>query len=552
MARNALIPALLPFQLPTGPDAGNFLNPLMAGIQRADRLSQQAVENNQNQERLGLAKNADARAGEAQRMARERAEVERLGKLAQVINDDPNDVTASQRWQGVIQGNPQMGGLLQKYGVDPRDHRTGAKFLMAEVGSYKSQSDLETERLKRDQTRAQTEVSRAQAALYRSRAGAMTAQGQPAPAASADPLQGAGMDDDGNIVLPRAGQSSVYGYGDGAESFGLPAYQQQRIMPPPMRLGGPRDDIDASMRLDEGRAVSRGTQIAQATSSGYVPVSQMDQARARMFGQTGVTSPEIPGIVTDAGRNRRMDVPATREAQGQRAFDSASTEQQARLTKFRQDQELWTGVYKRAPRAGYYYGADGREMALTDKNFKGDRESQATALLNLKKIEAAGDVLIGKRQLGPDGKSTRDSSGASYPVRAVAGQLNIGDTGQAFVDMKQSAMGIAYALSGKTVAVAEMKNFMDAYGPTPLDSADRIETKISRLKDFYNTLITASRGGESYEQAFAKATASMGIKNPDGSAMGQPAVAERTGAPPPPDLSKLTTEELVRRLGGGR
>lgn len=157
------MPQMQLYDAPQGPNVGNLINPLMAGFQRGDKLRQEGFQNERalvaegrQGEQLQLAKNQDARAGEAQRMARERAEVERLGKLAQVIHDDPNDATASQRWQSVLQGNPQMGELMQKYGVDPRDHRTGAKFLMAEVGSYMTPAQKEMEAAKLAQLKAQT------------------------------------------------------------------------------------------------------------------------------------------------------------------------------------------------------------------------------------------------------------------------------------------------------------------------------------------------------------------------------------------------------------
>lgn len=347
-----------------------------------------------------------------------------------------------------------------------------------------------------------------------------------------DPLAGYGLDEDGNYVAPGPKPAPAYGQGQG-ETWQLP---QQSAFPEPMRLGGPRDDIDASMRLDEGRPQPQNVRVAQ--SSGYVPTSAMDQAKARMFGPAGVTSPDVAGVVTDAGRNRRVDVPATREAQGQRAYETATPEQQQRFQKMRQEQQFWSAAYNRAPRAGYYYGPDGRELALTDKNFKGDREGQAVAMLNLKKIDAAAETL--------------KSAPLGMAQRAAQGYGNIGEIGQAYVDMKQAAMGIAYALSGKTVAVAEMKNFMDAYGPTPADSAARIETKVKRLKDFYQALITASRGGESYENAFARAAAGMGLKNPDGTPMGQPGAAAAGREPAAEDLSKLSTQDLLKRLGGGR
>ena len=162
MARNALMPQMQMYDAPAGLDVSNLTNPLMQGMQSYRQGMQQQFEGDRalfaerrQGEQLQLAKNADGRAAAAQRAAQEKSEVERLGKLAQVIADDPNDATASQRWQGVIQSNPQMGTLLEKYGVDPRDHRTGAKFLMAEVGTYKGQSEREADRLKMDMGRAQ-------------------------------------------------------------------------------------------------------------------------------------------------------------------------------------------------------------------------------------------------------------------------------------------------------------------------------------------------------------------------------------------------------------
>ncbi|MEG7674140.1 hypothetical protein U2071_15830, partial [Listeria monocytogenes] len=75
---------------------------------------------------------------------------------------------------------------------------------------------------------------------------------------------------------------------------------------------------------------------------------------------------------------------------------------------------------------------DGRELALTDKNFKGDKEAQAAALINMKKIDQASKRLLQDSDLG----------------RTAAGLANVGETGQAFADMQQAALGIAYALSG--------------------------------------------------------------------------------------------------------
>jgi hypothetical protein len=367
-------------------------------------------------------------------------------------------------------------------------------------------------------------------------------------APAADPLQGAGIDDNGEIIPPRPqsqGQAtSPYAEPTG-ETWQLP---QQGQTPQRMNLGGPRDDIDASMRLDEGRPQApAGVRMAQAAPAPWRPEpSQTDQAAARMFGPTGVTSPEVPGIVTDAGRNRRVDVPATREAQGQRAYDKATPEQQQRLMRLRQDQQLWSASLGPA-RAGYYYGPDGRELPKTDRNYKGDKETQAQVLMNMQKIDQATKKLL---EPGIAGAVTPGGVG-DYFTRSIAGQANVGETGQAFADLKQAALGIAYALSGKQVAVAEMKNFIDSYGPQPWDTEWRIKAKAARMKEFYGSLLSAVRGGEDYDKAFSKAMATMGVKNPDGTPAAGPAGSD-AGKPPAPDLSKTPTEELLRRLQGGR
>jgi len=540
------------------PDVNNLLSPIQAGVQDYRRAEQQLVENRRADEQLGMQR---TRLGMDQARAQredDAARVARLGREANAIHATQGPQRQAM-WRAWTQSNPDVAQHMARFGIDPNDHVKGPQFIATEAGSYDPMAQDKT-RAEINRINAATGLSNAQAQYYRSRAQApLVAPQQPS---QPDPLAGAGLDEDGNIVRggpvptippppgqpePAAREAPSFpappsNLGSGGLSSPVPGVG---VVPdrfsPPMRLGGPMDDIERSMRIDEGRP--QGVQVAQA-GGGSIPAvpgvrpELMNQAMGR-FGRTGMTSPDVPGMVTDAGRNRRVDVPATREMQGQRAFNQVTPEQQDRLMKFRQDQELWTGVYKRPPRAGYYYGEDGREMALTDKNFKGDRESQAVALMNLNKIEEASKKL----------------QSYDYVSRTGLGALNIGEVGQAFADMKQGALGIAYALSGKTVAVAEMKNFIEAYGPTPGDSADRIKNKTERMRQFYQALLTASRGGEGYETAFARAMSATGLKNPDGSPAGAPAAASggtRPSQNQPNDIRGLSTDELVRRLNGGR
>lgn len=568
-----------PFRIPETPDYAGFarqnamldLSPINNAIGGWQQQEQRNVENKRAEDQLGMQRTRLGMEQEKFGREAEDAKAHRFGKTMAALAQQPPEVVARVAPQ-LFAKHPEYVAMFEQNGIPTNDHPTAVKMLAQAYGDYDPLAQKE-KLAKIGATNANAAQSYAQAQFYKSRANAVAPQPQPSPPA-VDPLAGAGLDENGAIIPSRAGQGepaqlsvpSVPDFVPSARPQGRMQFPGTMVhagnnadalmrdpmvrssdtsaagrFSPPMRLGGPIDDIERSMRLDEGRP--QGVQVAQAGGStpavpGIRP-ELMNQAMGR-FGRTGMTSPEVPGMVTDAGRNRRVDVPATREMQGQRAFDQANPEQQNRLMKFRTDQELWTGVYKRPPRAGYYYGEDGREMALTDKNFKGDKEAQAVALMNWNKIESASKQLLD----------------TGYVTRTVAGAANLGDTGQAFADMKQGALGIAYALSGKTVAVAEMKNFIEAYGPVPGDGDKRIRDKTERMKQFYSALLTASRGGAAYETAFARAMAATGIKNPDGSAVGEPAAAGAGTPQRPPanggGLSTMSTEDLIMRLNGGR
>lgn len=508
------------------PEINRLIAPIQQGYQDYRKQEQLQVENQRADEQLGMQRTKLGMERERFDRDSQNAEIARIGNMAKVIDGEKDPTRRAAMLRRMYQGSPNMVTALTKSGVDPNDHVNVPKFLMAQAGGYDPLAEQKA-RAEIGRIGASTRLAGAQADYYKARA-------TPAPVAAppqADPLAGHGLDDNGNIVGPGVSSSPQPIPGSGFAD--LPGPSQQQFMPigpgvvapvgqqpgrfsPPMRLGGPTDDIERTTLPDTGgqrwRSVGGGVQVAQAGGGqprSDATTSPIAQARERSFGPAGMTSPQVQGVVTDAGRNRRVDVPATREMQGQRAFDAATPEQQQRLLKMRQEQAFWGQTYGRPARAGYYYGPDGREMLLTDKNFKGDRETQAVALMNMNKIEDASKKLLSY----------------DYLSRTVGGALNIGEIGQAFSDMKQGAMGLAYALSGKTVAVAEMKNFMEAYGPAPGDGEQRIKLKTQRMRDFYQALLTASRGGESYETAFARAMASTGLTNPDGTPAGQPAAA---------------------------
>lgn len=347
---------------------------------------------------------------------------------------------------------------------------------------------------KLDQIKAHSDLQRAQAQFWRQRGSALMRPEAPAPAAAPapDPLAGAGLDENGVIVgggdAPARGSQWPSANDAGAAVFG-------RNEPPGMmRLGGPIDDIDRSMMPDEGRSRSfsppvalgrpqGGVRVAQAggnygVGAGYGGPSIVDQARSRAFGPAGVTASQVPGVVTTTGQNQRSDAFATRAAEGQRAVESATPEQQQRLLQIRQDQQRWTAVLG-PPRAGYYYSPSGQELPKSERNFKGDAEQQKVIQFQLKAIDNALEKF-----------KAMSGNPLAFAQRSLGGALNVGEIGQAFADAELAATGPAYALSGKQVTVQEMLRFARVFQPLPADDISRIEMKLGRLKNFYKALET--------------------------------------------------------------
>jgi len=141
MARNALMPQMQLYDAPQGPNVGNFINPLMAGIQRGDTLRQQGFQNERaltaearQGEQLQLAKNADTRAGEDQAFQRDDRMRKQVGGLALAVINDPDKARAATNWQKWVTAHPQLGETLTKHGQNPADWYSSASFIAAQAG----------------------------------------------------------------------------------------------------------------------------------------------------------------------------------------------------------------------------------------------------------------------------------------------------------------------------------------------------------------------------------------------------------------------------------
>ncbi len=349
-------------------------------------------------------------------------------------------------------------------------------------------------------------ANNAHAEYYRASAKALNSKATAQPQPQATTLDDAyGMTEEGEIILPSQQQAQPRGFslpqGGNVPSLPPPAsasgvviqgQQPQQRPPGMMRLGGPRDDIDASMRLDEGRRFGppQGVQLAQAGAS-MAPDGLrklVERYRGQTFGPPGMQSPEVPGVVTTP--KGVTDVPATREAAGQRAYEGATLDQQDRYRKFRQEQQLWTSAFGSPPRAGYYYGPRGEELAKSDRVYKGDAENAGLMKHNMQVIDEASKILLN----------------TSLPVQAVAGTIGYGETARALSDLEGAATQIAFTLSGKSVSNAERQEFMNRYAPKPMDSNYTINHKVGRMKQFYQALIDAKKSGVDDRAAWDMAT----------------------------------------------
>ena len=466
---------------------------------------QQNRQNALANERIGMERERFGMQKQQHEAERQLQKVKRWGMQAQVIDDLPDGPQKQSLAQRFYQANPDLVEHARSSGLDPQAP-TFWKFLRAEAGNY--------DPLKQRETEARIEASNASAAANRAHAGYYGASTRALNAKTdaaaqppqSQPLQDAyGMTEDGQIIppsqqwqqqggfsLPRGGNVPRLPPPASASGVVIQGQQPQQRPPGMMRLGGPRDDIDASMRLDEGRRFGppQGVQLAQAGAS-MAPDGLrklVERYRGQTFGPPGMQSPEVPGVVTTP--KGVTDVPATREAAGQRAYEGATLDQQDRYRKFRQEQQLWTSAFGSPPRAGYYYGPRGEELAKSDRVYKGDAENAGLMKHNMQVIDEASKILLN----------------TSLPVQAVAGTIGYGETARALSDLEGAATQIAFTLSGKSVSNAERQEFMNRYAPKPMDSNYTINHKVGRMKQFYQALIDAKKSGVDDRAAWDMAT----------------------------------------------
>ena len=390
------------------------------------------------------------------------------------------------RSRGFTAANQKLAEHMGGYGLDPNDHMNGPKFLAAQAGEF----DPMKRRVQEAQISAQNASAmsnRAHAGYYQAATEAAKAKAAPAPAPTqAENLDSYNIDAAGNLIRPGGAPSSPFPNFKPSDA-GVPV---NRSMPDPMRLGGPRDDIAASMRLDEGRPQPKGVQVAQAG-----PPSLMDQARMRVRQRPEPPSAENLnplGLSDDGVRDVVL-----------------SNKIAASLGK---------------PKVGHIWSLDDKgrpvQKKIDEKGPAAKDMSPEQIQFNLKNLNDTFKVLVGATD--DKGRLTRDSDpsgfdlwfgglagdtakwvgASSIPGSIISNMAGPKQTGfrEAFDSAHHSAYNLLVGLSGKSFSKAEMQYVMPFFTPTIADNREIRAFKLNSAHRLFSALAEAQRRGASADQ----------------------------------------------------
>jgi len=282
---------------------------------------------------------------------------------------------------------------------------------------------------------------------------------------------------------------------------------------------GPADPIQAGVGVDEnGRLVGGGggdkrTEVLSSGSTATYRPSTSTTGGVE-FGEKGVGSEEVPGVVVNRSGNGGTSASsfATREAQGQAAMANATPEQQARLKTMMENNRRGMIVHGRPPKAGHMYDEFGMEKPIGELT-KGQNDAKTQDAIisrQIKMIDNATKTLLDTSNLGRGVSSGLDEWAAG---RALMGVTGFGEkTAQAFKDYEQGVLSAVYAMSGKQTTNAEMERFLRTYMPKTGDGAARIKEKADRITGMLQSIRGKMANGKDFDKAFADASAEDAAK----------------------------------------
>lgn len=253
------------------------------------------------------------------------------------------------------------------------------------------------------------------------------------------------------------------------------------------------------------------------------------------FGQYGMKTGNIPGIVTNQGGG--SDRYATEVYQGQRAVSSMPDADRDRYLEFERIQKRGHRLAGK-PKQGFVYDKYLRQVPSGSLSASADAQERKDRAIGfmMDQIGEAEKVMI------ESGNLTRSLAAGlkdgGIPGRLVSNTLGLEKVGAAFDKYKEGVMQTVYALSGKQTTNKEMQNFLDLFMPQAGESTWLIKDKTKRLNTMLSTLRSKVKTGMLFDDAMSDAIANAGAPG-SGRGSGQKR-----------DLSKMSTDELLRSLNG--
>lgn len=415
-----------------------------------------------------------------------REKIDAVGRMAQAAISEADPRKKEAMRQHIISQHPDK-ELLSKFPIYGTDQ--GLTLIAAESGHALNKLD---EDLKRAQINRLNAQAGAQSALANVRDG----RAAPEPR---DPTSGYGIDEEGSMVplrgaAPRAMQPTNALYGSA------------------MAPDAPPSDI-----------------APQARPSGAASFAPPNNP----YGPTGRQADTVPGIVLDD--KGKPNPYASRELGGQTAVDAQDAANRRRMQDYMERRQALEYINGGKAPSGKAWIGPGAATDTTVKDTATERAGRMHAEQGIKTLEEA------ERILGKTGTMSQ-LAGDTYKIPGTDMKLGgYGEAGRGFRAAESAVLQLNFALSGKSVSNAEREEFQRLYRPTALDSEATQKWKIGEAKKFFQTVLTARKKGmddDRIAELYRKQLADVSGGPP----------AEEPAQPRKPDLSGMSTDELLKRL----
>ena len=252
-------------------------------------------------------------------------------------------------------------------------------------------------------------------------------------------------------------------------------------MRPPMRLGGPMDDVTVQR---SSNAPPNGVQVAQAGPPAAIPMPPFPQ---------GGSVRDMKAWADTAKELRKQNAPADRRAaianKPDNVEDNSLTDDLVN--------EYYDAKFPGARTKGHIWRRDGTLQKL--ETTQGERQALIMARDGLEAVRSARDLL-------KDTNTLQEMAGFGVEIPYV-GRVRPGanlNEGAEKASIAHRSVGSAMhdilkQMSGSAVSDKERAAYVDMYMPGAMDTAKERQWKLDRLEQFFNNTIKSQRAGATAE-----------------------------------------------------